>query len=235
VCSAKEYKKVDNLEDHNMGLLASVIRCGRKLGSSSLILLVTLALGAGPGFASGPNPERIQATYTQGGEAISVTLIIYDYTTASEKQILSQAFGEGRDQGLVAALSKTKAVGHCSITGDLSFDVAFIQMVVTPTGRQITFITNRPFQSDEAGPKMESQSFDLMVGQFDMNDTDKAKSTGFLFPASKLVIDGQGKLHYDLDGSPWSLVNVVDSKWATALAERQAPDAIGLPPQQSSP
>jgi hypothetical protein len=124
---------------------------------------------------------------------------------------------------LAAVLSKTKAAGHCSITGDLSFDVAFIQMVVTPTGRQITFIANRPLQPDEVNPSSDSQSFDLLVGQLDMNDTDNTKSTGFLYRASRLVIDEQGDFHYDLAGSPWSMVNVLDSNWAPALAAHEAP------------
>ena len=66
-----------------------------------------------------------------------------------------------------------------------------------------------------------------MVGQFDMNDTDNTKSTGFLYPASKLAMDEQGEFHYDLAGTPWSLVNVLDSNWAPALAEREAPKATG--------
>jgi hypothetical protein len=134
---------------------------------------------------------------------------------------------------LATALSQTKAAGLCSITGDLSFDVAFIQMVVTPTGRQITFIANRPLQPDEVNPNSDSQSFDLLVGQLDMNDTDNAKSTGFLYRASRLVIDERGESHYDLAGSPWSMVNAFDSKWASALAGRDSPDAIGQPLQQS--
>ena len=73
------------------------------------------------------------------------------------------------------------------ITGDLGFDVAFIQMVATPTGRQITFIASRPLQSDEVNPNSDSQSFDLMVGQFDLNDTDNTKSTGFLFPGKQTL------------------------------------------------
>ena len=80
---------------------------------------------------------------------ISVTLTIDDYSAPSEVQSLSQAFAEGQDRALVIALSKTKAVGHCSINGALSYDIAFIQMVVTPTGRKITFITNRPPQMGE--------------------------------------------------------------------------------------
>jgi hypothetical protein len=74
-----------------------------------------------------------------------------------------------------------------------------------------------------------------MVGQFDMNDTDNTKSTGFLYPASRLVTDEQGEFHYDLAGSPWSLVNVLDSNWAPALAGREAPDATGPTPRPSMP
>ena len=218
-----------------MRLLASVIRCGSKLGSSCLLLVGTLALGTTPGFARSPSFETIRATYSQAGNTIGVTLIVYNYSTSADLQVLSLAFQEGQDRELATALSKTKAVGLCTITGDLSFDVAFIQMVVTPTGRQITFIANRPLQSDEVNPSSDSQSFDLMVGQFDMNDTDSTKSTGFLYPASRLVVDEQGAFHYDLAGIPWSLVKVLDSNWAPALAEREAPDATGPPPRPLLP
>jgi hypothetical protein len=195
--------------------LANVIRCARKKAFTILLLVGTFTLGTSLGFAASPNSETIQATYTQAGKTIGITLIIYNYSTPSDLQVLSQAFEEGQDRGLATALSKTKAAGHCSITGALSYDVDFIQMVVTPTGRKITFITSRPHQLDEAGPGTESQSFDLAVGQFDLNDTDNTKSTGFLYPASKLVIDKQGVFRYDLAGNPWSLVNVLDSKSAS--------------------
>ena len=194
-----------------MGPLTNLIRCARKSGFFSLLLVGTLTLGTTLGFASNPASETIQATYAQAGSTIGVTLIIYSYSTPSDLQILSQAFGEGQDRGLATALSKTKAVGQCSIAGALSYDVAFIQVVLTPTGRQITFITSRPHLFDEADPPASSPPFDLAVGQFDLNDTDPAKSTGFLYPASKLVIDKQGEFHYDLAGSPWALVNVLDS------------------------
>ncbi|HEY1209540.1 MAG TPA: hypothetical protein VGE85_09235 [Terracidiphilus sp.] len=198
-----------------MRLLANVIRCARKTGFTILLLVGTFTLGAAVGFAASPNSETIQATYTQAGKTISITLIIYNYSTPSDLQVLSQAFEEGQDRGLATALSKTKAAGHCSITGALSYDVAFIQMVVTPTGRKITFVTSRPHQFDEVDPGAQSQSFDLAIGQFDLNDIDNTKSTGFLYPASKLVIDKQGMFHYDLAGNPWSLVNVLDSKTAS--------------------
>lgn len=214
-----------------MRLITGIIRFSRNFGSSLLLLAGTLALGTTPGGSISPNFEKIQSTYSQDGNAINITLTIYNYTTLPERLILSRAFEEGKDRGLTAALSKTKAAGHCSISGELGFEVAFIQEVVTPTGRQITFITTRLLQLDKANPGSEPQSFDLMVGQFDMNDTENTKSTGFLYPASKLVLDDQGVFHYDLAGSPWSLANILDSNWAPVLAERQSADPI-LPASQ---
>jgi hypothetical protein len=63
----------------------------------------------------------------------------------------------------------------------------------------------------------------LAIGQFSLNDTDPAKSTGFLYPASKLVTDPQGEFHHDLAGTPWALMNLLDSpqtsgKSSTGLA-----------------
>ena len=200
-----------------------------------MLLAGLLALGTTPGFSSTPGPEKIQATFAKDGNVVRATLIVYNYTTSADLQLLSLAFQEGQDRELAAVLSKTKAAGHCSIAGDLSFDVAFIQMVVTPTGREITFIANRPLRSDEVNPNPDAQSFDLMVGQFDMNDTDNTKSTGFLYPASRLVVDEQGEFHYDLAGSPWSMVNVLDSNWAPVLAGRETPDATSPLARSSLP
>ena len=218
-----------------MGPLTSANRCVRKPVLPILVLLGTFTLAATPGFAGSPGFETIRATYSQAGNTIGVTLIVYNYTTSADLQVLSLAFQDGQDRELATALSKTKAAGYCSITGDLSFDVAFIQMVPTPTGREITFIANRPLQSDEVKPDSDSQSFDLMVGQFEMNDTDNTKSTGFLYLASRLVVDEQGAFHYDLAGSPWSLVKVLDSNWAPAWLRAGSPKQLAHLPGHCCP
>lgn len=218
-----------------MKRLASVVRFGRKFGSFCLLFAGAFALAGIPALAASPAFETIRATWSQAGNTVGVTLIIYNYTTSADLRVLSAAFQSSQDQGLAAALSKTKAVGRCSLTGDPTIDVAFIQMVETPTGRQIIFIANRPLQHDEVSTSPGSQSFDLMVGEFDMNDTDNTKSTGFLYPASKLVVDEQGESHYDLAGSPLPLDNIFDSSWVPPLAASQAPDVSGLPSPSSPP
>ena len=207
--------------------LTEAKRCVRKSISSVAVAAAIIVVAATEGFAATPIPETIQATYSQAGNPVSVTLIVYNYSTPSDLQLLSQAFQEGQDQELATALSNTKAVGRCRIAGGLSYDVAFIQLVLTPTGRQVIFVASRPHPPDESDPAASTQRFDLAIGQFDLNDSDPTRSTGFLFPASKLVADEQGALHYDLAGVPWALVNVLHSNGTPQPTGPQVADASG--------
>ena len=175
---------------------------------SLLILASTLA------FSRGPKSETLEAsamgTGTQMGQVIGVTLEIYEFSTPEDRQILLDAFTKGKNQGLVNALSKMKAVGHCSITGTLGYDVSYIRLTNTPGGRKIVFVTNRQIRFGEAFFDTQSQNFNLTSGQFELNDADKNKSTGFVYPAAQLTIDKQGQLQIDLNENPWKLVDVLD-------------------------
>jgi hypothetical protein len=125
---------------------------------------------------------------------------------------LVEAFTKGQNQGLVNALFKMKAVGHCSITGTLGYDVAFIRMIPTPIGRKIRFVTNRLLRFGEVYYDTQSQSFNLTAGEFELNDQDKSKSTGVLYPLCQLAIDKEGELQIQLNQNPWKLVNIIDWK-----------------------
>ena len=182
----------------------------------STLLLAFLVFASTLALSRGPKSETIEAsamgTGTQMGAVIGVTLDIYEWSTPEDRQILIEAFTKGQNQGLVNALSKMKAVGHCAITGTLGYDVSYIRMVPTPTGRKVVFVTNRQIRFGEAFFDTQSQSFNLTAGEFDLNDTDKNKSTGAVYPATQLVIDKQGQLQYDLRENPWKLVDVLDWK-----------------------
>jgi hypothetical protein len=45
-----------------------------------------------------------------------------------------------------------------------------------------------------------------------IDDEDKAKSTGSFYPEAELAIDKQGELQLKLVGFPWQLVNILDWK-----------------------
>src|ERR1700751_541320 len=168
-----------------------------------------------PGFAR-DKYETIEAqamgTGTQMGANIGVTLNIYEFSSPADKQILVQAYEKGQNQGLVNALQRMKSVGHVEITGTLGNDCSYIKMIPTPTGRKIVFLTNRQIRFGEAYFDTQSQSFDLTAGIIEINNQDKSKSTGVVYPAAQLVLDKQGQLQWDLTQNPWKLVDVLDWK-----------------------
>jgi hypothetical protein len=149
-------------------------------------------------------------TGSQMGQNIGVSLNIYEFSTPADRQILVQAYEKGQNQGLVNALQKMKAVGHVEVTGTLGNDCAYIKMINTPTGRKIVFVTNRWIRFGEAYYDTQSQSFNLTAGIIEINDQDKSKSTGVLYPAAQLVLDSQGQLQWDLRENSWTLVDVLD-------------------------
>jgi hypothetical protein len=167
------------------------------------------------GFAKDKN-ETIEAqamgTGNQVGQSIGVTLNIYEFSTPADKQILVEAYEKGQNQGLVNALQRMKSVGHVEITGTLGYDCSYIKMIPTSTGRKIVFVTNRQIRFGEAYFDTQSQSFNLTAGIIDVNDQDKSKSEGVVYPAAQIVIDKQGNLQWDLAQNPWKLVDVIDWK-----------------------
>jgi hypothetical protein len=188
---------------------------GRNHALASLLITGLLIAGSTLGVCAN-KAETIDATAmgtsTQMGSQFSITLNIYDYSTQADKQILVDAFQQGKDQGLVNALSKMKAAGHIEVTGTLGYDCSYIQMIPTPTGRKIRFVTNRLLRFGEVYWDTRSTAYNLTAGEFDLNDTDKSKSTGVLYPAAELVIDKQGELQMNLIGNPRTLVDVIDWK-----------------------
>ena len=182
-----------------------------------LVLLALLTVGSLPFFSRARvKNETIEAsamgTSTQLGQVVGISVEIYDFSTPEDRQVLVEAFEKGQNNGLVNALSKMRAVGHCSITGTLAYDVSFIRMIPTPTGRKIRWVTNRQLRFGEVYADSQSQSFNLTAGEFDIDDTDKSKNTGVLYPACQLAIDKQGQLQFQLNQNAWKLVDIIDWK-----------------------
>jgi len=151
-------------------------------------------------------------TSTQLGQNVQVSLYIYDYSTEDDRQILIEAFEKGKNQGLVNALERMKAVGRIAISGTIGYDVSYIRLIPTPTGRKIRFVTNRPLHFGETYYNTLTVDYNLTGGELNLNDKDKDMSTGVLYPAAKLRLDKDNQLSLDLNQNPWKLVNIID--WA---------------------
>jgi hypothetical protein len=103
-----------------------------------------------------------------------------------------------------------KADGRIAITGTLGYDLSYIRLIPTPTGRKIRFVTNRDIRFGESYYSTQSKSFNLTAGEIDINDSDKDKSGGILYPAAQLVINKEGQLEFQLRQNPWKLENIID-------------------------
>jgi len=186
----------------------------------SLLTAVLLMACSLPSFARDKN-ETIQAqafgTGTQMGKNIGVTVTIYEFSTEADRQILVQAFQKGQSQGLASALEKMPAVGRIAITGTLGYDLSYIHLINTPTGRTIRFVTNRQIRFGEAWADSPTQSFNLTMGEFQLNSQDKNKSTGTLAPAAQLIINKEGQLQIELNQNAWRMAGIID--WAGTKGE----------------
>jgi hypothetical protein len=187
----------------------------RKLGFGALLLstllltAVTIAISA-----DDRKVETIDATAmgtsTQLGKNVSVKVTIYEFSTEEDRQILIDAFKKGQNQGLVNALTKMKAVGRIAITGTLGYDLSYIRVVPTDTGRKIRFVTNRLLRFGEVYANTTTTAYNLTAGEVEINDKDKGKSGGVLYPAAQLVINKEGQLEFQLNKNPWKLINIID-------------------------
>jgi hypothetical protein len=102
------------------------------------------------------------------------------------------------------------SVGRIAITGTVGTDLAYVRLIRTDTGRKIRFATNRQIRFAEAYNNSTSTAYTLTAGEFDLNDSDKNKTTGVLYPAAQLVINKQGELEFQLRKNHWNLVNIID-------------------------
>ncbi len=183
--------------------------------ATGITFLISLLLIASVlGFAQRKSSETIDATAfgtsTQMGRNFGVKITIYEFSSPEDRDILVQAFQKGQNDGMVNALEKMKSVGRISIPGTLGFDLSFIREIITPTGRTIRFVTNRKIAFGESYWSTQTKSFNLTAGEINLNDKDKDKSGGVLFPAAQLIINEEGELQWELNQNEWKLVNIIE-------------------------
>ena len=186
----------------------------RRFVHGMVLLAVLMISAAAIAVSEDRKTETIDATAkgtsTQLGRNIGVKVLIHEYSTEEDRQVLVEAFKKGQNQGLVNALTKMKAVGRIAITGTLGYDLSFIRLISTPAGRKIRFVTNRQLRFGEAYYNTQTTAYNLTAGEIEINDSDKDKNNGLLYPAAQLVINKEGQVEFQLNKNPWKLVNIID-------------------------
>jgi len=151
-------------------------------------------------------------TSTQLGKSFGVKVLIYEFSSPEDRATLVQAYKEGQNEGLVNALTKMKSVGRISLPGTVGYDLSFIREIVTPTGRTIRFITNRRIAFGESYWSTQTKDYNLTAGEITLNNEDKNKSQGVLFPAAQLTVNKDGELQFELNQNAWKLTNIIEWK-----------------------
>lgn len=183
--------------------------------ANGISLLVSLLMIASvPSFGQRGSTETIDATAfgtsTQMARNFGIKIIIYEFSTPEDRDILVQAFQKGQNDGLVNALEKMRSVGRIQIPGTVGYDLSFIREILTPTGKTIRFVTNRKIAFGESYWDTQTKSFNLTAGEININDKDKSKSDGVLFPAAQLIVNKEGELQWELNQNAWRLTNIIE-------------------------
>jgi hypothetical protein len=178
------------------------------------LLISLLMIASVPSVGQRGKTETIDATAfgssTQLGRNFGVKIIIYEFSSPEDRDVLVQAFQQGQNDGLVNALEKMKSVGRIQIPGTIGYDLSFIREIMTPTGRTIRFVTNRKIAFGESYWSTQTKSFNLTAGEININDKDKDKSGGVLFPATQLIVNKEGELQWELNQNAWKLTNIIE-------------------------
>ena len=186
------------------------MRTPRKNILRTIALVALVLLAASPTLAQ--EREMYQATAmgqgTQLGKIFSVNIIIESYSTPEDQKILIEAFNQGKNEGLVNALSKMPSKGRIAITGTLGYDVNYVRVFPTPTGKKIRIVTDRPLRFGELWRDDRSTDYSLSVIELDVSDV-KGQSGGVLLPACKFYISKEGELTVETFQNPWKLTNVL--------------------------
>jgi hypothetical protein len=181
---------------------------GRTARCITLVTLLTMAVVATSQVETIDATAR--GTSTQMGRIYSIKVRISQFSSSEDREALKAAFLKGGHKGLADALSKMKPAGRIQTPNLVGYDLAYAATIPTPTGRRIRFVTNRRIAFGETYRNTQSKAFDLTAGEIDVNDQDKDKSAGVLYPAAQLIINNDGELQWELRQNPWELVNIID-------------------------
>jgi hypothetical protein len=208
ICGRKSYPTGENDMQSNV----KDLHIAPRIAMLICLLMIATVLSFGQRGSTETIDATAFGTSTQLGRNVGIKVIIYEFSSPDDRDILVQAFQKGQNDGLVNALEKMKSVGRIQIPGTVGYDLSFIREIITPTGRTIRFVTNRRIAFGESYWNTQTKSFNLTAGEITLDDNDKSKSGGVLFPATQLIVNKEGELQFELNQNAWKLTNIIEWK-----------------------
>jgi hypothetical protein len=176
-------------------------------GLALMFLLATCMLAQ-----SGRQEFQAQAfgTGTQSAHNFNLTVIIDEFSSDQDRQMLVQTLQNQGMNALYDKLHNMKSIGQIKITGTLGYPVSYIRKYTTPNGEKIRLVTSRPIAVGEVMGGTRSENYSVTALELDLNMADMNKSTGQLLPAAKFKINKDKELEVEAFQNPWRLTNVID-------------------------
>lgn len=151
------------------------------------------------------------ATSNQSGTMFPIKFWFCKPTTPEQRQAMADAFKKDKSQGLAKALDKMPSSGRISTPLFVGYDIVYYRLIPTATGHQIRFLTNRLIAFGDRYSGARSKDYSLTAGLIDVDDNDKTKSNGILYPAAELKVNEKtNELTWELRMNPWKLQDVRD-------------------------
>jgi hypothetical protein len=183
----------------------------------SVLVVSVLAILASVGTSAQTQKRMtIQATATgtstQLGKIYNVNIIVEQYSTPEEKELLINAFKSKGQDGLVDALSDLKPKGRVRFaSGGVGNDVKYIMELPSENGlRRLRLVTDRNIAFGEQ--YQGTRSSDYSVGTIELELTPDGKGSGTVLPACRLTVNKKKQqLEVETYQNPWKLTNLMIS------------------------
>jgi hypothetical protein len=133
----------------------------------------------------------LQARSATGASAATIRIRIDRYSYEAELKSMTDGLTHGGYPGFVLALRKAPAVGYVEI-GDVKVPLRWAREQVTPKGRTISLVTERPVYFIGGGRPTSKprEGFELAVVQLAVDEF--GLGSGTMAAAAKVKKDGEG-------------------------------------------
>ncbi len=178
-----------------------------------IVLMVMLASACA--FAQYKTVTYQAIAYGEGARAaqsFGVKIVITGYSTFEDRDALMKVFLEKGSLGLAEALKKMPSLGKLSFTGEEAYDIRYVKVIPTDTGRTIRIVTDRFLTGAEAKGRSTTMSYmDYNLSVVELNiDNDMKKSTGIFLPACQLNMDKNKGIEVEAYQKPWRLEYITE-------------------------
>lgn len=185
-----------------------------KLTGPITLVVLTVMLASVFAFAQYKTVTYEAIAYGQGRmarESYGVKAVITGYSTFEDRDALMKAFLDKGNQGLAEALGKMPSLGKLSFTGEADYDIRYVKVIPSETGRTIRIVTDRFQTGAEARGRtnLSYQDYNLSVLELVLSN-DKKNNKGVFLPAAELNMSKDGGIEVQAYSHPWRLEYITE-------------------------